>query len=388
MYKPVWRSGSHRPGARAAPIIRPARVLAIGAAAGLLAACGAMPMQASAPPVMARAPTSPQTANMGGMTAAAPTATPGLSARERFQMAVNLLQRGNAAQADVELKAYLMEVPNSAQAKALLAQIETPIGMLYPADNFPIVLEPNQTLSTLAGLYLGDVLQFYALARYNMIENPSVVSVGQTIKIPATPMALSTRDSQSMLASMPPPAIIAPGLSPSAPPPRPATPAGRRDPWAAVRAAVAAGLFGEAVSTAESARLRPSKAQAPLLAAAYAGNAKALSESDAKEAESQAVRAGQLYLDTADRPIDAVEPLALATMLDPTDMRAQTLLASAKMKAADIYYRQGVDAFQRQDLDGAIAAWDKAIAYNPEHKNAQLQRAQAIELKQNLQKLR
>jgi len=34
------------------------------------------------------------------------------------------------------------------------------------------------------------------------------------------------------------------------------------------------------------------------------------------------------------------------------------------------------------------AAFDKALAVDPNHKNAQLQRAQAVELKQNLQRLR
>jgi tetratricopeptide (TPR) repeat protein len=68
-------------------------------------------------------------------------------------------------------------------------------------------------------------------------------------------------------------------------------------------------------------------------------------------------------------------------------MRAQTLLASAKTKAADVHYRAGLTAFQRQDLDRAIAAWDRALAIDPEHKNAQLNRAQALELKQNLQRL-
>jgi lipoprotein NlpI len=64
------------------------------------------------------------------------------------------------------------------------------------------------------------------------------------------------------------------------------------------------------------------------------------------------------------------------------------LLSTAKTRTTDLYYRNGVAAFQRQDLDGAIAAWDKVLALDPNHKNAQLNRAQAVELKQNLQRLR
>jgi tetratricopeptide (TPR) repeat protein len=125
-----------------------------------------------------------------------------------------------------------------------------------------------------------------------------------------------------------------------------------------------------------------------VLAAAYAGNAKVLRASNAAQAGTQAVRAGQLYLETANRPEDALEPLRLAIAINPGDARAQMLLTSAKTKAADIYYRIGVAAFQKQDLDRAIAAWDKTLTIDPDHKNAQLNRSQATELKQNLQRLR
>ena len=65
-----------------------------------------------------------------------------------------------------------------------------------------------------------------------------------------------------------------------------------------------------------------------------------------------------------------------------------TLLATARSRASEPHYRTGVQAAQRQDLDGAIAAFDRVLAINPEHRNAQLQRAQAVELKANLQRLR
>ncbi len=57
---------------------------------------------------------------------AAPMPTPGIPARERFQVAINALQQGDAPRAAVELRAYLAEVPNSTPARNLLAQIETP----------------------------------------------------------------------------------------------------------------------------------------------------------------------------------------------------------------------------------------------------------------------
>ena len=355
----------------------------------------AMAMTMTMPPPMEQlaAPVVPQ----------APQATPGLAARERFQLALNLLQQGNSMRADVELKAYLMDVPNSVPARSLVSQIETPLDMLFPADSFTVQLGQNETLSSLAGLYLGDVLAFYGLARYNNIENPSRVVAGQMIRIPRTPatlaaqMARTSAPPNQQASAMPAPAPrVAPPVAPpppvatgpAAPPPPAARPAPPRDPWQTIRENVATGHFDAAIRDAETSRVMPDRAQAAVLATAYAGNAKAIRTSDAMQAAAQALRAGQLYLDTANRPEEAIEPLELAVALAPADMHAQALLVSAKTKAADTYYRNGVAAFQKQDLDGAIAAWDHVLTIDPNHKNAQLNRAQAVELKQNLQRLR
>jgi len=380
----------------------------------MMVSCGGM-MQADMPASMTVATVMPppEMAPPAALPAAPPPTapmmamlmpTPGIAARERFQLAINSLQQGDSQRAGVELRAYLAEVPNSTPARNLLTQIETPLEMLHPAENFTVQLQANETLSSLAGIYLGDVLGFYGLARYNMIENPSRVAVGQMIRIPRTPATLAAQANRAALASMqmpmtPPAAMPAPAApAPAAPPPivasappppaPPARPAPPRDPWVSIRENVTAGRYDAAIKDAEAAQVRPNAAQAVVLASAYAGNARAIQMSNAMEAAAQAFRAGQLYLETANRPQDAIAPLELAVMLSPMDNRAQTLLTTAKTRVSEAYYRDGVAAFQRQDLDGAIAAWDRALTIDPNHKNAQLNRAQAIELKQNLQRLK
>src|SRR3954471_6047420 len=84
----------------------------------LLSACGTpMPTgQAPAPGAPQAVTTTPAAPGTVAPPTAA-TATPGLAARERLQLAVNLLSQGNPTQAALELRAYLAEVPNSAQAK-------------------------------------------------------------------------------------------------------------------------------------------------------------------------------------------------------------------------------------------------------------------------------
>ncbi len=382
--------------------------LVLASAGALLASCGGMMEQVEMPaPMMMATVMPPPEVAPAPLPAApppvapmmtAPMPTPGIAARERFQVAINALQQGDAQRAAVELRAYLAEVPNSTPARNLLTQIETPLEMLYPAESFTVQLQASETLSSLAGLYLGDVLGFYGLARYNGIENPSRVALGQMIRIPSTPATLAAQTARANMATMPMPMPMPPAAAPppppvvaSAPPPpaaAPPRPAPPRDPWISIRENVTAGRFDAAIMDAETARVTPNAAQAVVLASAYAGNARAIQMSNAMQAATQALRAGQLYLETANRPVDAIAPLELAVMLAPMDNRAQTLLATAKTRVSDGYYRDGVAAFQRQDLDGAIASWDRALAIDPNHRNAQLNRAQAIELKQNLQRLK
>jgi TolA-binding protein len=199
-----------------------------------------------------------------------------------LQHALDLLQIGDAKNADVALHTYLKDVPDSKAAAYLIAQIEKPLSDLFPTDSFTIKLSRNDSLSSLAKTYLGDSLAFYGLARYNDIPVPGKISEGQTIRIPRTAVSLQALARITAAAAAPPASAV------------------------------------PAVST-------PSK------------SAKAADDS---------------------------------------------------RKLADLYYERGLAAFQHQDLNTAIADWDKVLAIDPNHKDAQLSRAQAVRLKNNLAKLR
>jgi tetratricopeptide (TPR) repeat protein len=54
---------------------------------------------------------------------------------------------------------------------------------------------------------------------------------------------------------------------------------------------------------------------------------------------------------------------------------------------ANRYYKDGLIAFQHQDLDGAIAAWNKVLAIDPGYKDAALNRSEALRLKANLKEI-
>jgi nucleoid-associated protein YgaU/mono/diheme cytochrome c family protein len=115
-----------------------------------------------------------------------PPPLPKLSRSKRFQKIILLLGNGDARQAKIDLEAYLKDFQDSDKASLLLLQINNNPFDLFEAGNkhFEYMVQPNETLSTIAKRFLGDLYLFYALARYNGIDSPNKVKVGQIIKIP------------------------------------------------------------------------------------------------------------------------------------------------------------------------------------------------------------
>jgi tetratricopeptide (TPR) repeat protein len=81
-------------------------------------------------------------------------------------------------------------------------------------------------------------------------------------------------------------------------------------------------------------------------------------------------------------------PPATAQATDTPPVLVAKPSPAAQHKLAQEYYRKGVVAFQHQELETAIAFWDKCLAIEPDNSDAQLNRAQALHLKDNLAKLR
>ncbi len=373
------------------------KVVAAAFVAGFVSACASQ--QAAAPPPPPPPPPPPAAAAEAPKpTEPVYTATPDLKPKDRFKKAVKDLETGQAGQAKAELLQYLADVPeNNKRAQALLSQIESPIAEYFPPENFSVVVGPGESISTLAQTFLGDALKFYALSRYNGFANPSQVSVGQTVKIPKTPQTLAAKDAREKGVAAKPAASEAaltaaveaddePVVDTKAPPAK-AAPKGTME---RIRAMAAAGNTDGAIKEIEANKLGSgaSAADSTFIADTYLANAKALQGSNPSVAGSRAQKAGDIYLKMGDKPDKALEAGQLAATLAPGSAPAQKLLTSAKTAAADRYYRAGLSSFRKQELDAAIKAWDKVLEIDPGHENAKLQRAQAIELKEKLSKLR
>jgi hypothetical protein len=163
-------------------MIRRPPILAAAAAALMMAACAttqpAPPVVAVVtppPPVVVQPPEAP------------PAPTPVIPARDRIRTAVDLLGKGQTAAARTELAALLADYPDNAVGKTLIDQIDKDPKALLGTRNYRYTVRPGETLSILAGRFLGDPLLFFALARYNDIDRPDTNEVGRTLLIPGVP---------------------------------------------------------------------------------------------------------------------------------------------------------------------------------------------------------
>jgi tetratricopeptide (TPR) repeat protein len=346
---------------------------------------------------------------------------PGLAPRQRFAKALQFLATGKASEARAELHAYLKAIPQSSSAEDLLRQINTPGNRYFPEQSFDVQLTSGQSLSTLAHQYLGSTLKFYALAKYNGIDDPSRVNIGQTIKIPHTKQASNVR--QHLLAnkqaadskSGPSQPVVAikqavdskPGLSqpavmikqaikptpqailqetPNAPVDIQATPDeliasitnhNKKGDYAAAMSDLnALQAFGEL--TEESRQ----PAITALLGDANQQHAKLPARAAADYAQVAALELQN------NQDISAFEHLKKAQQLAPKDAEIGSDYRQLQKQLANKYHREASSAFRRQQLDIAITKWDKVLEIDPDFSSAKLYREQALELKAKLQKIK
>ena len=111
--------------------------------------------------------------------------------RERQARAIELLGSGDSLGARKELSTILAEQPKNPTARKLLDQIDRDPRELFGARSYPYKVGRGDTMSVLASRLLGDSLLFYGLARYNNIQDPSTMVVGQTLLIPGAPRKVS-----------------------------------------------------------------------------------------------------------------------------------------------------------------------------------------------------
>ncbi len=305
------------------PFARMTAVAVVSAA--LIAGCASEPKGPSTP---APAPGTPPVSAAGPTSATPPApAAPELSpaqakaqAQKLALEAIDQLQNGDETGARTTLASALRLDAANELAKKMLDQVDADAQKELGPTFFRYTVQRDESLSKLAQQYLGDRLRFYILAKYNDIANPSRLAAGQVIKIPG-----------------------------KAPPPG----AAARPP----------GATEAPDATAKPAPVEPD-------AAARADLAELLQKGRQQQ------RNGDLE--------GAYGTFGEAVTRFPGNRDAVMQRDGAKVALVRSYDREATQAFQRQNLDLAIAKWDRILELDPGNQKAKLERERALDLKKRM----
>lgn len=317
------------------------RVWPVGSALALslvLSACVNPPKQ-PAPEAPAQAASAPEAPPAPPPEPPPPTPAEQALSQKTAMQSIDLLEAGQEDQARAELQRALQLDRNNKLALSLMKQITGDPVALLGKESFAYTVQSNDTLSRIAGRFMGDIYSFYILARYNDIKVPKQVSGGQVLRIPGKqppgplyPQAAKGRNEKTPAAAAPAVATPAPApvaAAPVAPPPPPPPP-----------------------------ELTPGE---------------------------KAMRAGEAH-ERANRFDKAIEEYQRAEAADQPGAAAKIegvrkkQIAAATLKART--------AFAKQDLAGAIKGWDTVLQLDPNNELAKLERQKAVALKQKADALK
>ncbi|MES9829087.1 MAG: LysM peptidoglycan-binding domain-containing protein [Candidatus Thiodiazotropha sp.] len=90
---------------------------------------------------------------------------------------------------------------------------------------------------------------------------------------------------------------------------------------------------------------------------------------------------------TAGNLEEAYQTYTQVLTYDPDNSAALASQLSIRDQLTDSYHRRAMQLFRKQELDDAIAFWNKILALNPNHPLAPGYKARALEMKQQLQKI-
>lgn len=264
-----------------------------------------------------------------GAPVSAPASTPGPTtapaeapAPDSLREIVNdQLQLGHYAEGERQLRRYLQAHPDDRPAQGLLRQLTVDPEQALGHASRDYVVRPGDSYSTLAARFLGDGGRFLILARYNGSSNPSLLRVGQTLRLPASrlaPGAAGTQGSDDAVASGADNATATPPVDASA-------------------AAKARRLQDESLVL--------------------------LHKGDRAQA-----------LQRMDQALDA-DPQLTPAGSDAQSLRKQLVAG---------YHQRAIVLYRDQQLDQAISLWNRVLAIEPDFEPATVYRARALELKQRL----
>ena len=154
----------------------------------------------------------------------APPARPAVGSPEARAQAQQLLRQafeslndGDDQKARTELDELRALEPDNKQAACLMKGITADPATALGKQANPYTVRPGESLGSIARRALGDVCEFWLLARYNNIKVPKQLGAGQTIRVPGK-VALAPPDAAPAKPAATPAPVAAPPPEPVKPP--------------------------------------------------------------------------------------------------------------------------------------------------------------------------
>lgn len=292
------------------------------------------------------------------------------------------LQKGQAASAESILEQVLEADPGSTVARLLLTQIRQPPALVLGGEaTMTIEVQPGDTLSGIAGRYLGNELLFFALARLNGIGEPRLLRPGQQLKVPVPGEPEKPAPPEKVGAAAEDTA--SPGVGPTA---RALMQKGRPVPAYALLLSTAragklesasADLLAEtAVELSQSAiesgdldRARQYLDQAAPWLEGFPADATFARQVTKVNAAQRLVLAGEA-LEKGDYAAAYEAWTAASDHLDRQQSMPTVETESLRAELREHYHSRALDAWRDQEVEQAVHLWERVLAVDPDFKPA------------------
>lgn len=267
------------------------------------------------------------------------------------------LQQGGYARGRRDLAGYLERHPDDMVARAVMRQLTADPEEVLGRQSHEYVVRPGDSFSALASRHLGDAGLFLILARYNDSENPSDLRVGETLRLPGEPRSKDAGSKDTANDGQP-----ARRQVDRAPIPSRQTAAALALPNAPLPSFQLTSSEGD-----ESSREAPAVKAAP---------------SRAERLQSEAMT----LLDDG-RPEAALERFEAALAEDEGLEPAASRVPALRERLVDDYHQRAILRYRNQELEEAIALWDRVLVIDPSFEPARSYRARARELQRRIDAL-
>lgn len=302
------------------------------------------------------------------------------------QQAMSHLNRGEAGTATRLLQERLEEAPGDERARNLLRQIEADPQDYLGRESFAYEVQPGESLTVLAQRFLGSHTEFFILARYNGLENPSRLRVGQTLRIPSEggqePAETAERVDRSIQV-------------------RQALEDEQHEQVLAIYEGIPPGeldaedreLLGQthreritaALETGNTDQARAYLDQARNHATANGAWSDWINRLDARIKAESAWAQGQAAHEND--PVAAAEAYREALNHNPEHQGAHDALSELRETVVPELHGEAIILYRNQSLGEAIRLWDQALSIAPDFDRARSYRSRAVELQERLESL-